>query len=74
MKIEIRTTGLRAMRESRGLTQEALADVLGMSPDWLVALESGTVKPGRPLRHVLIAYFDCRFEELFQVEMVNPEQ
>ncbi len=40
----------------------------------LEALESGEERPSRELRRALMAYFNCNFEDLFEVVSVNPDQ
>jgi transcriptional regulator with XRE-family HTH domain len=71
MNVEVRATGLRAMREKKGLTQRELAHNLGISQNYIPALESGARRPGPKLRQALIKFFN--FEDLFEVVMVNPE-
>ncbi len=61
MNLEVRATGLRAMRQKHGCQ------------NYIPALESGARKPGPQLRQLLMRHFGCGFEELFQVVMVNPE-
>jgi DNA-binding XRE family transcriptional regulator len=73
MNVEVRATGLRAMREKRSLTQRELAHNLGISQNYIPALESGARRPGPKLRQALIKFFGCNFEDLFEVVMVNPE-
>ncbi len=73
MKVEARAIGLHRMRLSRGLTPQELADKLGLSLKNLELLESGAVKPSPQLRRVLMAYFDCHFEDLFEVLSVQME-
>ncbi len=74
MGIETRAAGLQRMREARGLTRRQLADRLGMPVNILEALESGEERPSRELRRALMAYFNCNFEDLFEVVSVNPDQ
>ncbi len=62
------------MREGSGLTQQELADRLGLTEDQITALESGEISAGPPLRPILMRYFDCEFEQLFEVLQVNPER
>ena len=50
MNVEVRATGLRAMREKKGLTQRELAHNLGISQNYIPALESGARRPGPKLR------------------------
>jgi transcriptional regulator with XRE-family HTH domain len=73
MNVEVRATGLREMREKRGLTQRELAHQLGISQNYIPALESGARRPGPKLRQALIKFFNVNFEDLFEVVMVNPE-
>lgn len=73
MKIEVRAIGLKAMREKRGLTQRKLAHDLGISQNYIPAIEAGARKAGPKLRDQLARYFGCRFEDLFEVVLVDPE-
>jgi putative transcriptional regulator len=73
MKVEVRATGLKAMREKRGLTQRRLAHDLGISQNYIPAIEAGARKPGPKLQDAMVKYFSVRFEDLFEVVLVNPE-
>src|SRR5260370_40926071 len=73
MNVEVWATGLRAMREKKGLTQRELAHNLGIRQNYIPALESGARRPGPKLRQALIKFFNVNFEDLFEVVMVNPE-
>ncbi len=73
MKIEVRATGLKALREKRGLTQRKLAHDLGISQNYIPAIEAGARKAGPKLQQAMVKYFGVRFEDLFQVVLVNPE-
>lgn len=73
VNVEVRATGLRAMREKKGLTQRELARNLNISQNYIPALESGARRPGPKLRQALMKFFNVNFEELFEVVMVNPE-
>jgi putative transcriptional regulator len=73
LKIEVRATGLRALREQRGLTQRQLAKDIGISQNYIPALEGGARRPGPGVQERLVKYFGCRFEDLFQLVLVNPE-
>ncbi len=61
------------MRERHSLTQQQLAQRLGLSADQITNLESGEIGAGPPLRRLLMSYFDCQFEDLFEVLEVNSE-
>jgi DNA-binding XRE family transcriptional regulator len=73
VKIEVRAVGLKAMREKRGLTQRKLAHDLGISQNYIPAIEAGARHAGPKLQQQLVKYFGCRFEELFEVVLVDPE-
>jgi len=61
------------MREKKGLTQRKLAHDLGISQNYIPAIESGARRAGPKLQEQLVKYFGCRFEDLFEVVLVNPE-
>lgn len=61
------------MREKKGLTQRTLAHDLGISQNYIPAIESGARRAGPKLQEHLAKYFGCRFEELFEVVLVDPE-
>jgi transcriptional regulator with XRE-family HTH domain len=73
MKIEVRATGLRAMRQKKGLTQRQLAKDLSISQNYIPAIEAGTRRAGPELMASLVKYFRCDFWELFEVYLVNGE-
>ena len=73
MKIEIRTVDLKAMREKRGLTQRKLAHDLGISQNYIPAIEAGARRAGPKLQEQLVKYFACRFQDLFEVVLVDEE-
>jgi len=73
MKVEVRAVGLKAMREKRGLTQRKLAHDLGISQNYIPAIEAGARKPGPKLQDAMMKYLGVRFEDLFEVVLVNPE-
>jgi DNA-binding XRE family transcriptional regulator len=60
------------MREKHKFTQRELARRLSVTQNYIPALEAGTRNPGPKLRSALMALFQCDFEDLFQVVMVNP--
>ena len=72
VNVEVRAVGLRTMRERHQLTQRELARRLGVTQNYIPALEAGTRNPGPKLRQALMQLFQCDFEDLFQVVMVNP--
>lgn len=68
----MRATGLRAHREAKGWTQRELARRLAVTQNYIPALELGSRNPGPDLRQKLMSLFECDFEDLFTVVMVNP--
>lgn len=73
VKVEVRATGLKAMREKRGLTQRKLAHDLGISQNYIPAIEANTRQAGPKLQQAMVKYFGCQFEDLFEVVLLNPE-
>jgi len=73
MKVEVRATGLKAMREKRGLTQRKLAHDLGISQNYVPAIEANSRQAGPKLQDQLVKYFGCSFEDLFEVVLIDPE-
>lgn len=61
------------MREKRGLTQRKLAHDLGISQNYVPAIEAGARRAGPKLQRQLVKYFGCQFEELFDVVLVDSE-
>lgn len=73
MRIEVRATGLKSMRERRALTQRRLAHDLGISQNYIPAIEANNRQAGPKLQRQLVAYFGCRFEDVFEVVLIDPE-
>ena len=72
MRVEVRATGLRAHRDAKGWTQRELAKRVGVTQNYIPALELGNRNPGPDLRQKLMDLFGVDFEDLFTVVMVNP--
>ena len=73
MKVEVRAVGLKVMREKKGLTQRKLAHDLGISQNYIPAIEANSRQAGPKLQDQPVKYFGCRFEELFEVVLVDSE-
>ncbi|HQF04166.1 MAG TPA: helix-turn-helix transcriptional regulator [Phycicoccus sp.] len=56
---------LSDLRAERGLSQAALADLLGVSRQTIISIERGRFDPSLPLAFRLAATFDCRIEDVF---------
>ena len=72
MRIEVRATRLRDLRRARGLTQRSLAEKLGVTQNYIPALEAGSRNASAKLRDLLMELFGCDFDDLFDVVMVDP--
>jgi putative transcriptional regulator len=72
MKVEVRATGLRPRREAQGWTQRELAKKLGVTQNYIPAMELGNRNPSADLRQKMMQLFKVDFEDLFTVVMVNP--
>ena len=58
-------TGLRELREAEGISQTALADILEVSRQTIISLESGKYKASLVLAHKIAQYFDKTIEDIF---------
>ncbi|HEY3861637.1 MAG TPA: helix-turn-helix transcriptional regulator [Verrucomicrobiae bacterium] len=56
---------IAALRERRGLTQEKLAEKMGVSARYVQSLEAGEYFPSLPKLVNLRAALRCQWEELF---------
>ncbi len=65
--------GLKATRNKRGLTQRQLAHDLGISQNYIPAIEANARQAGPKLQQLMVRYFGCSFSDLFEVVLVDPE-
>jgi len=73
VRIEVRAVGLREMRKKRRLTQRQLAQDLGISQNYIPAIEANARQAGSKLQQQMVGYFGCRFEDLFQIVLIDLE-
>ena len=60
---------LREVRQQgEGMTQQALADLVGVSRQSIIAIESGKYSPSLELAIKIAEVFDCEIGELFWLE------
>ena len=59
---------LEALRKSRGIKQEELADALEVSRQTIGSLENGRYNPSILLAFKLARYFDTTIEDIFIYE------
>jgi putative transcriptional regulator len=55
-------------RASRGVTQQSLAEVVGVSRQSIVAIEQGKYIPSTVLALKIARFFEKRVEEIFKLE------
>jgi putative transcriptional regulator len=59
---------VKAIRKFRGLTQERLAEILNVSRQTIISIESGRYVPSTLLSLKMAKYLDKQVEELFELE------
>ena len=61
-------TNLKSVRESRGMTQQDLADRIGMRRETILHLENNRYNPSLEMALKIAQVFDLQVEELFQLK------
>ena len=61
-------TNLKSVRESRGTTQQELADRIGMRRETILHLENNRYNPSLEMALKIAQVFDLRVEDLFQLK------
>lgn len=61
-------TNLKSARESRSMTQQELADRIGMRRETILHLENNRYNPSLEMALKIAQVFDLRVEELFQLK------
>ena len=56
------------LRQARGWSQRELAEQLGVSRQTVISIERLRFDPSLPLAFRLAKVFDCRIEDVFQVD------
>ncbi len=59
---------LKKLRSEAGLSQQALADLVGVSRNTISSIETGQFNPTAKLALVLCIALDKKFEEIFYFE------
>jgi putative transcriptional regulator len=65
---------LEQLRNQQKITQEQLADTLGVSRQTIISLEKGHYSPSINLAFKIAKYFDKRIEEIFIYEEDENEK
>lgn len=63
---------LKTLRQARSLTQQQLAEALGVSRQTVISIESGKYDPSLPLAFKLAAFLEVTIEAIFQDETTPP--
>jgi len=59
---------LRELRQELGITQEELAEALGVTRQTIIAIEKGKYDPSLRLAFKIAQFFGKRIEEIFEPE------
>nr|WP_240912175.1 MULTISPECIES: helix-turn-helix transcriptional regulator [unclassified Thermococcus] len=59
---------MRELREARGLTQEELAKILGVTRQTIIAIEKGKYDPSLKLAFKIARFFGVKIEDIFIYE------
>jgi len=62
------TNKLRIHRTRKGISQQQLADEMGVTRQTIYAIEKNKYSPSLELGMKIAAYFECRVEELFSLD------
>lgn len=66
-------TNLKSVRETRGMTQQELADRIGMRRETILHLENNRYNPSLEMALKIAQVFDLRVEELFQLKDIGGQ-
>ncbi|MBE2222616.1 MAG: helix-turn-helix transcriptional regulator [Anaerolineae bacterium] len=66
MKDEV-TNQIKQYRSERGLTQQDLAQLAGVSRQSIISIEQGRYVPSLPLALKIAQVFECSTDDLFQL-------
>ena len=66
-------TNLKSVRESRGMTQQELAERIGMRRETILHLENNRYNPSLEMALKIAQVFDLRVEELFQLKDIGGQ-
>lgn len=59
---------VRELRKERGMTQEELAEAVGVSRQTIISIERGRYVPSLPLALAIARFFRCSIDEIFKLE------
>jgi putative transcriptional regulator len=61
---------VKELRKERGLTQEELAEAVGVSRQTIISIERGRYVPSLPLALKIAGYFRCSTDDMFKLEEI----
>lgn len=68
MKVSAMKTRIKELREKHGLTQESLAEKIGVTRQTILFLEKGTYNPSLRLAYKIARAFNLNIEDVFSFE------
>jgi predicted transcriptional regulator len=72
VRIEVRAPGVKTRRHEMGLTQRQLSRMVGVTQNYIAAVEAGTRHAGPNLKQSLMDALKASFDDLFEVVLVEP--
>lgn len=66
MKMKLKINRLKKFRERRGMTQEKLAERVGVTRQTIISIENNRYVPSLPLALKFAKIFKCRVEDIFK--------
>jgi len=68
LKVSAMKTRIKELREKHGLTQESLAEKIGVTRQTILFLEKGTYNPSLRLAYKIARTFNLNIEDVFSFE------
>lgn len=67
-KVSNLITSLKSTRESRGMTQQELAERIGVRRETILHLENNRYNPSLEMALKIVRVFDLKIEDLFELK------
>ncbi|MBO1580873.1 helix-turn-helix transcriptional regulator [Bacillus sp. XF8] len=71
--VDLVTNKVKQFRVVRDITQEQLASAVNITSQSLIAIEKNKYNPSLELALKLCEFFDCKVEDLFQLDKTGEE-
>jgi len=62
------SSNVSSLRKKKGVTQEELAEAVGVTRQTIIAIEKGSYTPSVLLALKIVQFFDERVEDVFKIE------